>query len=846
MLTVDEESVKRAIESASPTEKIALLKLLSELESRKKRDRAQEHFMEYVEQLWPDFIHGAHHRRMAALFEAVARGEKKRVIINMAPRHTKSKFASFLLPSWILGKFPNKKIMQVSNTAELAEGFGRDVRNLVLSEQYRNIFPDTELRQDSKAAGRWSTNHGGEYYATGVGGALAGRGADLCVHKKTKVFSLLKGITEAENVALGDYLLGSDGYGEVVEVIDSIHKTTVIIDSVRFSEQHPIWTCNRGWVPSIELTTLDLLQTVSVYDRLYALKPIRSVYETCNKATKKLGKILLSYIQHMVRYASKVFKPKCSELQQLWWARNNCMRALEQVRQFLFRYGRTTIGETHLGQTRRKWELLFRKLPMVEYGNAIQQQTKQCCNNSIWGDQNFSAVGESYGVIKGYDKTSDIRNETRTRRSVGDATRELGSKTSIAIYVTERVCPSLRVTRRYGEGYRVEQKSGASVLSRKEQIVLRVLLGVRSSKSIAIEHHSPEQFINFTVSGHNTFIADPYLTHNCIIDDPHSEGEALAAQFNPAIYDKVYEWFTTGPRQRLQPGGAIIIVATRWHMRDLTGQIIDASMSKDGVDQWEVIEFPAILPSGNPLWPEYWKISELEAIRAEIPNLKWQAQYQQQPTSEQAAIIKREWWRMWESDTPPQVEYVIMTMDTAFEAKQTADYSAALMLGVWNNPEDNDQPNIIVLNAWRDRLEFPDLKEKTLEMYKDWQPDSFIIEKKASGAPLIAEIRRIGIPVQEYTPTRGAANSPNNKLARLNAVADIFASGRVWAPSSERWSTALIDEVASFPAGKNDDWVDCLSLGLSRFRQGGFIGTTLDDAVNDGYEYNYRRKAAYY
>jgi len=511
MLTVDEENVKRAIESASPSEKITLLKLLSELENRKKRDRAQEHFMDYVEQLWPDFIHGAHHRRMASIFEAVARGEKKRVIINMAPRHTKSKFASFLLPSWILGKFPNKKIMQVSNTAELAEGFGRDVRNLVLSEQYRNIFPDTELRQDSKAAGRWSTNHGGEYYATGVGGALAGRGADVC-----------------------------------------------------------------------------------------------------------------------------------------------------------------------------------------------------------------------------------------------------------------------------------------------------------------------------------------------IIDDPHSEGEALAAQFNPAIYDKVYEWYTTGPRQRLQPGGAIIIVMTRWHMRDLTGQIIDASMSKDGVDQWEVIEFPAILPSGKPLWPEYWKISELEAIRAEIPNLKWQAQYQQQPTSEQAAIIKREWWQMWESETPPPVDYIIMTMDTAFEAKQTADYSAALMLGVWYNPEDNDQPSVIVLNAWRDRLEFPDLKEKTLEMYKEWQPDSFIIEKKASGAPLIAEIRRMGIPVQEYTPTRGAANSPNNKLARLNAVADIFASGRVWAPSSERWSTALIDEVASFPAGKNDDWVDCLSLGLSRYRQGGFIGTALDDAVNDGYEYNYRRKAAYY
>jgi len=504
---LDEELLKQAIDRASPSEKIILLEYLNEIERRTMRDSAQAEFMPFVKHIWPDFIEGAHHRRMAKLFEDVAAGKKKRIIINLAPRHTKSEFSSYLLPAWFLGKFPKKKIMQVSNTAELAEGFGRKVRNLVGSDEYREVFPDVGLRQDSKAADRWNTNHGGEYFATGVGAALAGRGADIA-----------------------------------------------------------------------------------------------------------------------------------------------------------------------------------------------------------------------------------------------------------------------------------------------------------------------------------------------IIDDPHTEAEAIAAQFNPAIYDKVYEWYTSGPRQRLQPGGAIIIVMTRWHMRDLTGQIIESSVEREGTDQWEVIEFPAILPSGKPLWPEFWSLKELEAVRAEIPNTKWQAQYQQDPTSEEGAIIKREWWREWPHEYPPSVEYVIMAMDTAFEAKNTADYSAAVIFGIWYNPEDNDQPNLILLEMWRDKLEFPDLKAKTLELYKEWEPDHVIIEKKASGAPLIAELRRMGVPVQDYTPVRGTANNPNSKPVRLHAVSDVFASGRVWAPAT-RWAEVLIDEVAAFPAGKNDDLVDCVSMAVARYRQGGFIGTTLDEPEEEHY---FKRKVAYY
>jgi hypothetical protein len=154
---------------------------LAKLEELKRRELSQQRFMKFVERVWPSFIGGKHHSRMAAAFERVARGESKRVIINMPPRHTKSEFASYLLPAWFLGNFPGKKVIQTSHTAELAVGFGRKVRNLVDTETYREIFPDLSLQSDSKAAGRWNTSKGGDYFAIGVGGAVTGKGADLLI-----------------------------------------------------------------------------------------------------------------------------------------------------------------------------------------------------------------------------------------------------------------------------------------------------------------------------------------------------------------------------------------------------------------------------------------------------------------------------------------------------------------------------------------------------------------------------------------------------------------------------------------------------------------------------------------
>ena len=502
-ITLDD--IPSILSQLSVGEQEKLLAELDKLDELKTKKLAQERFLKFVDQVWPTFIGGRHHAKMADAFERVARGECKRLIINMPPRHTKSEFASYLLPAWFLGKYPHKKVIQTSHTAELAVGFGRKVRNLVDMDVYNKIFPDLALQADSKAAGRWNTSKGGDYFAIGVGGAVTGKGADLL-----------------------------------------------------------------------------------------------------------------------------------------------------------------------------------------------------------------------------------------------------------------------------------------------------------------------------------------------IIDDPHSEQEAALAEINPDIYDKTYEWYTSGPRQRLQPGGSIVIVMTRWSKRDLTAQVLKAAAARGG-DEWEVIEFPAILPSGNPLWPQFWPMEELSVLRDELPSSKWQAQYQQSPTSDTSAIVKREWWKEWESDVPPTCEFVLQSWDTAFEKTQRADYSACTTWGVFYQPDAAglEQANIILLNAFRDRMEFPELKRCAVEEYREWEPDSVIIEKKASGAPLIYEMRAMGIPVQEFTPTRG-----NDKISRLNAVADIFASGRVWAPAT-RWAEEVIEEVASFPGSEHDDYVDTVSMAMHRFRKGGYITTNLDEPDDIMY-FKSRRHQGYY
>ena len=468
--------------------------LLSGISEEEKKEKAKNNFLDFTKHIWPDFIEGEHHKIIADKFNKLATGEIKRLIVNMPPRHTKSEFASTLLPAWMIGREPKLKIIQTTHTGELAVRFGRKAKTLIDSLEYQEIF-QTRLREDSQAAGRWETAQGGEYFAAGVGGAITGRGADLL-----------------------------------------------------------------------------------------------------------------------------------------------------------------------------------------------------------------------------------------------------------------------------------------------------------------------------------------------IIDDPHSEQDAM----NMTALERAYEWYTSGPRQRLQPGGKIVCVMTRWNTKDLTG-ILLKNQSEPKSDQWDIVEFPAIMPSGKPVWPEYWKLDELESVKASLSLGKWNAQWMQNPTSEEGAILKREWWKDWDKDYIPRLEHVIQSYDTAFMKKETADYSAITTWGIFRENEDSPA-QLLLLDAVKDRFEFPELRRVAKEQYDYWQPETVLVEAKASGLPLTYELRNMGIPVINYTPSRG-----NDKHTRVNSVAPLFESGNIWAPLSKQFAQEVIEECAAFPYGDHDDLVDSTTQAVMRFRQGGLLMHPEDyeDEVSPPRKYKY-------
>lgn len=326
--------------------------------------------------------------------------------------------------------------------------------------------------------------------------------------------------------------------------------------------------------------------------------------------------------------------------------------------------------------------------------------------------------------------------------------------------------------------------------------------------------------------------------HLLICDDLVSEQAVLA---NPeSVFETAWEYMQVGPLQRLMPGGKIIMIGTRWGVRDPIGRALSWAHANPLSTQWEEIRFPAIMPSGKSLWPEQWPIDQLIAKREGMYPQFWSAQYMQEPTNDEGALIKREWWKKWEAEEAPRCEYVIMALDAAAETTNRSDCTAITVWGVFSDDRHTyGASHLILLDCVNERMEFPALKDKSIEMWKRWDPDCFIVEKKSNGAALYQELRRLGIPVQEYMPTRASGD----KYARLNAVADIFRSGLVWYPAGRKWAEEVVEQVAAFPYGDGDDIVDTTSMAMSRFRNGGFIRLPSDEKEDAQV---WRRKKEYY
>lgn len=247
----------------TPEQRESLTAMWPNLEAAVKKEQCRLDFAEFVKVINPDDLPGKHFDVLTNAFNRIAEGESVRLIINIAPRRGKSQRASYLFPAWFIGRFPKKKILTITNVRSLAADFGSQVRNLMETPEYQQIFPNVKLSKDAQAKDKWRTNHKGEYFAAGAGSTIYGRGADLCVHPDSIVISE-RGKIKASEVVLGDRLLGKGDsgweFGDVTHRIETHSDTEISINGrVRCTPSHPIWVKDRGWVKAIEVRPGDVV-----------------------------------------------------------------------------------------------------------------------------------------------------------------------------------------------------------------------------------------------------------------------------------------------------------------------------------------------------------------------------------------------------------------------------------------------------------------------------------------------------------------------------------------------------------------------------------------------------------
>tara|TARA_Y100000034_G_scaffold16826_1_gene18157 strand:+ start:1317 stop:3830 length:2514 start_codon:yes stop_codon:yes gene_type:complete len=815
-------------------EQLEIKNRLDEIDAARSRQTSQGNFMGFVKKLWPEFIHGKHHNITAQAFQDVVLGDSRRVIINMPPRHRLAVDTPIPTQSgW--------KTMETVQEGDVVFGVdGQAVRVTGKSD----IAMNEELFAVETRDGQVIECDGDHLWTvrfTGGGGGRLKTYSTREILEKLETGSWVRfsnyprlpdvgpAAYKTADLPIDPYVLGAwlgDGASRCGAM--AAHPEDAPHIRARFE---------RAGIPTTDLSHDKIFGTRGLMVKLREVgvlndKHIPEAYLTAARHQR------LYLMQGLMDTDGSVGADgKCvfyTSIQHL------AEQFLELVHSFGVRARITTRDASYQGKPGKlAYRINFKMLDAASLPRKAERTRNAKTNNGRTirvyrtgrrGPVQCLQVDNEDGLFlagKGYVCTHNTKSEFASKFLVAWA---------LGHHPTWKIIQSSN-TAELATGFGRQVRN---IVDSKEFKEVFPGVGLDKDSTAAgrwATNKGGEYFAigtGGTVSGRGGDLV--------IIDDPHSEQEARLAETNPEIFDSVYEWYTSGPRQRLQPGGRIVIVMTRWGLKDLTGRVTKSSATREGSNEWRVIELPALLDGDRPIWPEYWSQEELLALKAELPVGKWNAQYQQRPTAEEGALVKREWWQEWKRKDPPKIQYMIQSWDTAFEKTQRSDYSACTTWGVFfqeSKETGKMASNLILLDAFKKRMEFPELKKVALEEFRARDPDTLLVEKKASGAPLIYELRAMGIPVSEFTPTRG-----NDKIARVNAVSDLFQSGVVWAPPT-RWAEEVIEEFAAFPMGEHDDLVDSSTQALLRYRQGGFIQVPSDD-YDEMTDTDQHRRADYY
>lgn len=811
----------------------------AELLRRKKARETLPDYIYYVSGKNPP----RHMRFLCDKLEDLSARKTDRLLVAFPPGHGKSFCVSWHFPAYYLSKNPTHNIVAVSHTDSFAETWGRRVRNLMLSDEHKRLFPDITISEDSRAAGRWDLVTGGSYFATGVGGAVTGKRAN-CFTGDTLVttengdmrLDHFVRLVDKPRVLAYNHDSGVLEYKRVLATKESTVSEILQIDSPAWSAkctpEHRIFTCDNGYVEAEKIASdgraclLTLRGPILQGERgLQQGSPRWSdrFLLFCNLQKRALSDQIFSSVPHVQEGESSRQRP-CLLLSVMYTATqkfsSHCMRILLCAVSASHK-ARALLRETvrQIGSfSANEWGWKFQ----VQGHNELQRAFQK--NAATYSGEGFV---EMLGVQQ---KRAPFREAPQRQNDAG-------------FRATYPSCEREAVGQQTRE-------PGDSVFSlpqgppRVGEVTSNLVSRLRQGRFVVYD---------IQVEGCRNFFANGVLVHNCILLDDVFRG--IEDADSATIREAIWNWYGADLYTRLVPGGVIGFINTRFHLDDLAGRLLAAE--KRGGEKWTKIILPAIAKDndllgrkeGEALWPEWQDVKALEKIRDQpaMTARLWSALYQQDPVIEDGNVLKRSWFKIWQSSEPPKCNYIVQSWDTAASNKDKAAYSAVVTLGVFDDPHHEGMPAVILLSASRARLLYPEVRKWAQRASSDYlddhptipkikpgrrRPDMILIEDKSTGTPLLADFMRAGISAFRVNPQKDGG-----KDTRLHLVSDVIENGRFYIPGlapnftmPRKFADEFVTEICSFPAASSRDYADALSQGLIRIKRTNRVKST-DDPI---------------
>ena len=698
----------------------------------------------FATKLWGGYKPARHHHKIAEALERVARGELKRLMIFMPPRHGKSMLASEFFPAWYLGRNPTHQVIAATYAQGLADDFGRKVRNIMQDPGFAEVFPGTLLADDSQAANRFHLSQRGAYFAVGAGGPITGRGADLLL-----IDDPIKGREDAESETMRQRL--KDWYTSVARTRLMPGGAIVVIQ------------CMTGDTPVMRP---DGTET-----------PLRDIRRGDKVATFEDGRISVSTV--------------------LNWANNGPDNTLEITTEsgIIVKANGRHPFLVQAADGSHEW---VRAMNLNLGQNMLRARKASGRAKRVAGriaTFQLSAVAIATIITSKFGGPVATGPHRLTQPTYGIDTSSI--VTASASITTTNYWPSSAASARFATNS--HQQAIPDRIGATSCVSIIAMTARRCAVCCAMT-----AIWRSAMARRRKFLSQPLNTYGVTLDQIVKIASAGVEEVFDIQVDRTENFIANG----------LVSHNTRWHEDDLAGWLLKEHQHEN----WETLNLPAIAEPGDALkrtegealWPTAYPVSELAVIRKSVGGRDWSALYQQRPSAAEGSVFKREHWRYYQpTESEPKALIsalgcfqVVQAWDTAFKKGSLNDYSVGVTIGISPN-------RYYVLDCWRDRLEFPDLKRAVMSQAAKWGATAVLVEDTAAGQSLLQELgRNTRLPLIPVKADR-------DKVSRASAVTPTHEAGLCYLPGGAHWLSDFVDELASFPSAPHDDQVDAWVHGMS-------------------------------